>query len=76
MVSIRIKNADESELLIRLDFSRSSFNSKAPSSTIRIKPIVPTNGRIGSKLGMGISNQPADTEGQYHLIVIGLRMEF
>lgn len=59
VVNSKMKNAEPKERLISEDFSRSSLSSRAPSNTIRIKPIVPTRGRIGSKLGIGISSQIA-----------------
>ncbi len=44
--------ASNEEFLMTVNFDLSSSNSKEPSSTIKINPIVPNTGSIGVKFGI------------------------
>ena len=47
-------NAPQMDLLISPTFDACNFNSREPSSTIKIKPIVPRIGNTGCRFGIGI----------------------
>ena len=47
-------NDPQIDLLISPTFEACNFNSRDPSSTIKIKPMVPRMGNTGCRLGIGI----------------------